>query len=146
MNGVRISRVVFIGFSLLTLFVMMWALGPFGSHQNSGGMMVALLLSPLLLVWGVGPYAVAHRFAAEDGGIGAWVFAGVQVLAGIAILVLYADAFVISPEPDLNAPLVFAILPIYQFVAVLAAYYALRLWRRYNAPESAHQPEDLPHD
>lgn len=136
---------MFMGFSVVTLLVMMWALGPFGSHQNSGGMMVALLLSPLLLVWGVGPYAVAHRFAAEDGGRGAWVFAGVQALAGIAILVLYADAFVMSPEADLNAPLVFAILPIYQFVAVLVAYYAVRLWRRAN-PAPMNHPEDISHD
>ncbi len=133
MNGVHVSRFLFIGFSIITLLVMAWVLGPFGVHQGSGGMMVSLLLSPLLLVWGIGPYAVAHRFAAEDDGRGAWAFAAIQVIAGIIIMALYAEAFAISPDPNLNAPLAFAIMPVYQFVAVLGAYYAVRLWRKTKA-------------
>ncbi|MBL8642328.1 MAG: hypothetical protein JNK21_00230 [Rhodospirillaceae bacterium] len=133
MDVVHASRFVFLGFSLVTVAVMVWALGPFGDHADSGNMLVSLMIAPLLAVWAVGPYAVAHKFAAEDAGAGAWVFVAVQIVAGLAVMVLYGDAFVMTPEPDLNAPLVFAILPIYQFTAVLVAYYGLRLWRRFRS-------------
>jgi hypothetical protein len=135
MNGVRVSRFLFIGFSALTLLVMIWVLGPFGTHKDSGSMMVSLLLSPLLLVWGIGPYAVAHRFAAEDEGRGAWLFVAIQLIAGVVIMALYAEAFAISPDPNVNVPLAFAIMPIYQFVGVLIGYYVLRVWRRSGPPQ-----------
>jgi hypothetical protein len=132
MSGAKASRYICGAAIVLTLLLLIYAAGPFGNHRASSDLLASLLLLPILAAWSVGPYAVANRFAHDADEADAWVFAAVQIAAGIPVLALYADAYVISPDTDPVTGLAFAILPIYQFVAVVAAFYGLRLWRRFS--------------
>lgn len=132
MSGARASRYVCGTAIILTLAVLIYAVGPFGNHRGGGDVIASLLLLPILGAWAVGPYAVANRFAqdAEDGA--EWVYVVVQILAGLPVLAIYTDAYILTPDTDPQSGLVFAILPIYQFLAVLAALYGVRLWQRFS--------------
>lgn len=133
-GAVKASRIVCIVACLATLGVMIAALGPFGQHEESGGMLLSLIMLPLVAIWAVGPYVIANKFARESEGATAWVYVLLQVITGLAVLVLYVDAFIITPEQGLNPLVVFVILPLYQFMALLVAYYGIRLWRRFYPP------------
>jgi hypothetical protein len=126
----RAARISFIALSVITIAVMIAAIGPLAEHRDAGGELVSLLLLPILAVWAIGPYAVAHRFAHEARGRTAWALVGVQWLSAIPVLAIYIDHFFLTPGVDPQTGLLFAILPIYQFIAVVAVYYASRLWRR----------------
>jgi hypothetical protein len=134
MTSHRISRYVCVSAVVMTLALLLVAAGPFGNHRASGDLLASLLLLPVLAAWAVGPYAVANRFAQDVQGAAVWLFVLVQIAVGLPVLAIYADAFVFRPDTDPQIGLVFAIFPIYQFVAVLAAYYGVRLWRRFNSP------------
>jgi hypothetical protein len=136
MSPVSVSRSLFIALSLITLGVMIWALGPFADHKDSGGQLVSLLLSPFLAIWAVGPYAVAHRFASEGEGAGVWAYPALHIVSGATAMFFYANELFIAPAPDLNAPWVFATIPVYQFIAVVVIYYGLRVVRRGDADNS----------
>jgi hypothetical protein len=129
MTAPQASRVVCLIAITLTMAIVLWAVGPFGNHRVSGDMLASLLLLPVLAAWAVGPYAVANRFAHEAEGSAAWVFVAVQIVAGLPVMAMYASAFLIAEGTDPQTGLAFAILPIYQFVAVLAAYIGVRLWQ-----------------
>lgn len=130
MTAPKISRAVCIAACLCTIAVMIWAMGPFGQHAGSGEMVTSLFILPLLAVWAIGPYAIANKFAHEVEDGPAWFLVLLQAVIGVVTLGLYVDGFVVTPEPGVNAALIFTILPIYQFIAVLAGYYGLRLVER----------------
>ncbi|MSO98943.1 MAG: hypothetical protein EXR11_12120 [Rhodospirillaceae bacterium] len=132
MTAAQASRIVCIVASIATVVIMLIAMGPFADHRESGDFLLALLLFPLLAIWAVGPYMVANRFAAEIDDVQAWSFAVIQVLIGAVVMLIYVDAFLIEPKPDPQSGLVFAIFPLYQFIAVLGAYYGVRLWRQWR--------------
>ena len=131
MSGAKASRYVCGGAILLTLIMLLIAAGPFGNHRASGDVLASLLLLPILGAWSVGPYAVANKFAQDAEGGEAWIYVAVQLLAGPPVLAIYIDAYILTPDADPQSGLAFAILPLYQFVAVLAAIYGVRLWRRF---------------
>jgi|GEM_PF-3001582 len=132
MTPARASRWVCIVAIIMTMAIILWVAGPFGNHRQSSDLLASLLLLPVLAAWAVGPYAVANRFAHEAEGPVAWVFVVVQILAGLPVLGIYGYAFLIEVDTDPQIGLAFAILPIYQFVAVLAAYIGVRLWQRHG--------------
>jgi hypothetical protein len=130
LDPLRISRVVCLVGVVVTIALVMLATGPFGNHRASGEMVASLLLLPVLAAWAVGPYAVANRLAQDAKGRGPWLYVGVQVLSGLPVIGIYVQAYVVEVDTDPQMGLVFAILPIYQFCAVVAVYFGLRLWRR----------------
>jgi hypothetical protein len=130
MTPARTSRWVCFIAIILTIAMVLWVAGPFGNHRQSSDMLASLLLLPVLAAWAVGPYAVANRFAQDAEGQAAWIFVAVQILAGVPVLGIYGYAFLIEVDTDPETGLAFAILPIYQFLAVLAAYIGVRLWQR----------------
>ncbi len=130
MTPARASSLVCMAAVVLTIAIVLWVAGPFGNHRQSSDMLASLLLLPVLAAWASGPYAVANRFAHDTEGQAGWVFVAVQILAGLPVLGLYAYAFLVESNTDPQTGLAFAILPIYQFVAVLAAYFGVRLWQR----------------
>jgi len=131
MSAILASRIICILASVATLLLMAVALGPFGPRADEGDFLLNLLLFPFIAIWAVGPYAVANKFAAtEDGSPAGWVYVVTQILVGLPVLWVYLDAFVLSGTADSQAGLVFVMLPVYQFIAVLVAYYAVRLMRQ----------------
>lgn len=119
---------------LTTLAVMVWALGPFGSHRESGSMLLSLISLPLISIWAAGPYAVAHKFAQVESASGVWVYVSAQLLLWMLAMGLFFEAFVLSPDQNMDSLFVFAVLPIYQFISILGVYYGFRLWRHINPP------------
>jgi hypothetical protein len=128
----RVSRYAFSGLALITVAIEIAAIGPYSDHRVTGDLMASLLLLPILAAWAVGPYAVANKFAHEAEGSRGWVFVGLQLVMAVPAFWLYAEAFFFRQGEDPQLGLIFAIIPIYQFVAVLAVYYALRLWTRHR--------------
>ena len=130
MDPLRVSRAVCLVGVIVTIALVMLATGPFGNHRGSGDMMASLLLLPVLAAWSVGPYAVANRLAQDAQGRGPWFYVGVQLLSGLPVIGVYIQAYVVEVDTDPQMGFVFAILPLYQFCAVLAVYFGLRLWHR----------------
>lgn len=130
MDPLRVSRFVCLLGVVVTIGLVTLATGPFGNHRASGDMMASLLLFPVLAAWAVGPYAVANRLAQDAQSPGPWLYVGVQVLSGLPVLAVYIQAYVVEANTDPQMGLAFAILPIYQFCAVLVVYFGLRVWQR----------------
>ncbi|MDX2144586.1 MAG: hypothetical protein SFV19_14620 [Rhodospirillaceae bacterium] len=128
----RISRHTFTVLAMITVIIEIAAIGPFGDHRVTGDLMASLLLLPILMAWAVGPYAVANKFAHEAEGSQSWAFVSLQVVMAVPALWIYGEAFFFSQGQDPQLGLIFVIIPIYQFVAVLAVYYALRMWTRHR--------------
>jgi hypothetical protein len=132
MTPAQVSRIVCVVASVATVAMMLIALGPFDRERETGEVLMSLLLLPFLAIWAVGPYMVANRFAADVEGAPAWVFVAVQVVTGAAVMAIYTDVFIFDPKPDAQSGLVFAIFPVYQFIAVLGAHFGVRVLQRWR--------------
>lgn len=113
--------------TVLIMLVYAWPRGEVAPWD----MIITLLLSPFLVAWALAPYFVANKFAlALDDADGWWLVTAIPITA-IPALWIYAQAVLVPPSPDGQAGALFAIVPIYQSMFILAVYGAIRGWRRF---------------
>lgn len=127
-NVEKLARVVLLSAAVMTLAVMIVAAGPWVA-RDTGQTLLALIMMPFLAAWAVGPYFICNRFMNETVPEGRWVYVVAAVVAAIPVLWIYIDALILSKAPDAQAAIVFVVFPLYQFVFILAVYYAVRFWR-----------------
>jgi hypothetical protein len=133
MNAEALARVVLLGAAVTTLAVMMFAAG-IAAQRDAGERFVNLLLLPFLAAWAVGPYFICNRFMGEAEPRVRWVYVPAALVAALPVLWFYIDGLVIHDQPGSQIAVVFVVFPLYQFVFVLAVYYAVRFWSRFSGP------------
>ncbi|MDX2223300.1 MAG: hypothetical protein SFV21_11150 [Rhodospirillaceae bacterium] len=135
MSADFIARGILLGAAVTTLAVMMFAAG--GALQSDTGETFAnLLLLPFLAAWAVGPYFICNRFMSEAEPRARWAYLPAALIVALPVLWFYVDGLVIHEQPDAQITIVFVVFPLYQFVFVLAVYYAVRFWGRFSGPSS----------
>ena len=128
-----VARVLIALAALPTLAIMAVSAGPWYGPQEEGQsfyLIAKLVVLPMLAAWALAPYFVAHKFALTCDGLDGWWLIAVIPVTAIPVVWIYADVFVFAEPSDGQDGLVFAILPIFQSIAVLAVYGLILGWRR----------------
>ncbi len=121
----RISTLILTAATHVLIFISM------GNMLRDGLAMAAAYFVGFVLLgaWASGPYVLSHwRAALVSNWSRVWIFPALSVLSAVVAIAIYYDAVLIEPL-DAQASIVFAVIPVYQYILIVAAA-AMASWLR----------------
>ena len=130
-KSISISRILTLILTALThvfLFISM------GNMLRDGLAMAAAYFVGFVLLgaWASGPYVLSHwRAALVSHWPKVWIFPALSILTAVLALAIYYDAVLVEPL-DAQSSIVFAVIPVYQYIVILVAAAAVSWLQRRN--------------